>query len=76
MLIDKRVDITADEDISPPPQGLWVGGAGNVHVQYADGTETTIQGVQAGTLLPDAIIRVISQGTTATLLQACYGVGR
>ena len=76
MLITKRVDITLDADILPPPQGLWVGGAGNVRVRYADGTETTIQGVQAGTLLPDAISSVREAGTTATLLQACYAVGR
>jgi len=52
-------------------RGLWVGGAGNVAVVFPDGEVVTFVGVQAGSLLPVAAVRVNSTNTTATSI--CWG---
>jgi hypothetical protein len=78
MIIRTRVDVTPSdtEATAEASQGLWVGGAGNVDVRMADGARVTIQGVAAGTLLPDAVTHVFAAETTATLIQLCYATGR
>ena len=48
--------------------GLWVGGAGDLHVVLRDGSDGTLAGVPAGTLLPLLATQVFATGTTATLL--------
>lgn len=54
-----------------PTRALWVGGAGAVAVIFVDDTDpVTLSGVPAGTLLPFAVRRVLSTGTTATLIRA------
>lgn len=73
MIINDMQTITQDQTIETT-QGLWVGGAGDVVVVTAKGTTVTIEGVAAGTLLPIAVKKVVSSGTTATKLRACYGV--
>jgi len=50
-------------------RALWVGGAGDVKVTTDGGSTVTIQGVQAGTLLPVRVTTVFKTGTTATLMQ-------
>lgn len=52
-------------------RALWVGGAGNVVVLDEDGTESTITGVPAGTLLPIRVKRVKAT-STATNMTAFY----
>lgn len=47
---------------------LYVGGAGDVAVDTADGTTVTFSGVVAGTVLPIRVTRVWATGTTATLI--------
>ena len=51
-------------------QALWVGGAGNVAVQGLDGATATFTAVPAGTLIRGQFTRVMSTGTTATLIVA------
>jgi hypothetical protein len=53
-------------------RGLWVGGAGNLTLDFADGgTNIVISGVPSGTLLPIAPLRV-KAATTATGIVALY----
>lgn len=48
-------------------RALWVGGAGDVAViALNDTAAVTIAGVLAGTLLPIAVVKVMSTNTTAT----------
>ncbi len=53
-------------------RALWVGGAGNLAVQFVDtATTVTITGVPAGTLLPIQVNKVMA-ATTATSIVALY----
>jgi hypothetical protein len=51
---------------------LYVGGAGTVAVEAADGTALTFVGVPAGSFIPLQCRRVLSTGTTATSIVALY----
>lgn len=55
-----------------PTRGLWIGGAGNVKVDMADGTTVTFVGATAGSILPVQVKRVYATGTTATSITALY----
>ena len=78
MIIRSRVDVTPSdvEATAEASQGVWVGGAGNLDVRMAGGQRVTIEGVAAGTLLPDAVTHVFAANTTASLIQLCYATGR
>lgn len=52
--------------------GLFVGGAGNLNVTMADGTDCVFTGVVAGSVLPLSVKRVKSTSTTATNIVALY----
>jgi hypothetical protein len=70
----KGVAVTpSDATILETTRGLWVGGAGNVAVVFADGgSAVTLSTVGAGTLLPIQVKQVMSTNTTATLITALY----
>jgi hypothetical protein len=51
-------------------KALYVGGAGNLAVEFPNGNSVTINGVTAGTLLPLRVRRVLSTGTTASDITA------
>ncbi len=56
-----------------PTRALWVGGAGNVAVQFSSqDSAVTIVGVPAGTLLPVSVTKVMSTNTTATSIVALW----
>lgn len=55
-----------------PFRALWIGGAGNVSIQMADGTAVLFSGVAAGYMLPVGGVRVNATSTTATLIVAVY----
>lgn len=57
---------------SQPTRSLWVGGAGNVAVRMLDGTTPIFTAVAAGALLPIRVDKVLSTGTTATLIVGLY----
>jgi len=63
-----KSDSTALDDI----RGLYVGGAGNVALEGGDGEQVTFSAVPAGTILPVSPAKVLSTGTTATLIVALY----
>lgn len=52
-------------------RGIYVGGAGNLSVEMANGT-VVFYSVNAGTVLPLRVTRVNSTGTTATNLVGLY----
>lgn len=54
------------------PSVIYVGGAGNVKVRTAQGTDVTFTGVLGGTVIPVQVIRVWSTGTTATTMTAVF----
>jgi len=65
--------VTSDaEDLATVTRGLWVGGAGNVAAVMLGGQTVTFVGVQAGTLLPIRVKRVLATGTTATYMVGVY----
>lgn len=56
-----------------PTRGLYIGGAGNVTVDFADGTtDVLFTAPPVGTLLSISVIRVKATGTTATAIVALY----
>ena len=65
---DNAVAITPSntEDLTYVTRAIWVGGAGSVNVITAGGQTVLIVGVQAGTLLPLRVTRVLSSSTSAT----------
>lgn len=58
--------------LSPNCRALYVGGAGDVAVRMLDGSTPTFSGVLAGTILPIQVDKVLSAGTTATLMLGLY----
>ena len=64
-------------DLAIISRALWIGGAGDLKVtmkgmQGDAGSSITLVGIPAGTLLPLAVDRVWSTGTTATNIVALW----
>ena len=55
-----------------PTRALYIGGAGNLKVTMAYGTEVTFSGLSAGSILPIQVTKVWATGSTATLVLALY----
>jgi hypothetical protein len=56
-----------------PTRALYIGGAGNLTVDMADGGSSVLfVGVPAGTLLPIQVTRIYATATTATSIVALY----
>lgn len=53
-------------------RGIYVGGAGDVVVVFANGDVVTFAGVAAGSILPVYAVRVNSTNTTATNMTALF----
>lgn len=54
------------------PIGLYVGGAGNVHVQWIGGGNTLFQAVPAGTVMDVRVQKVLYANTAATNIVALF----
>lgn len=62
----------SDTTVLAPTRGIYVGGAGSLTVDFADGTtDVVITAPPVGTLLPISVVKV-KAATTATLLVALY----
>lgn len=60
-------------DLTFVTRAVYVGGAGNITVNMADGTAGIVfSAVPVGTVLPIAVSRIKATGTTATLLVAIW----
>lgn len=70
----KGVAVTkSDSTILETTRALYVGGAGDVAVIWADGgSAVTLSSVPAGTILPVQVTKVMSTNTTATNIVALY----
>lgn len=53
-------------------RGVWVGGAGNLNVDMANGSTVLFSGIPAGTFIPIQVKRIRSTSTTATLIVALF----
>ena len=54
------------------PRSLYVGGAGNVEVEGADGVVVVFTAVPAGSILPFGPQKVLATNTTASLILGLY----
>jgi len=70
----KGVAVTkSDSTVLETTRGLYIGGAGDVAVVFADGgSAVTLSGATAGSVLPVQVTKVMSTNTTATLIVALY----
>jgi len=62
-------------DLSSITRGIFIGGAGNIAVIFADdadGAPVTLTGIATGVWHPMQVRRVMSTNTTATLILAGY----
>lgn len=59
-------------DLTYMARALYIGGAGSVNVDVADGTTVVFAGLAAGTILPVRVKRVRATSTTATNIVALY----
>lgn len=56
-----------------PTRQIWVGGAGNLAVlMNADTVSVVLSAVPAGTMLPVSVTKILSTGTTATLIVGMF----
>lgn len=63
----------SDATTYTPTRAVWVGGAGNLAVVFADqDAAVTLTGVVAGTLLPIAVTKIMNTNTTATAIVALW----
>lgn len=66
------VAVTTSDTATFNPSVLYVGGAGNLKVTTAQGTDVTFPSVPAGFVLPVQVIRVWATGTAATSIVRIY----
>ena len=62
----------SDATIIPVTRGLYIGGAGNVVVRLANGTQATFTAPAVGVVHELAVDKVLSTSTTATAILAIY----
>jgi hypothetical protein len=55
-----------------PTRGVFVGGAGDLRVDMANGDTVTFAGLAAGSVVPIQVTKVYSTSTTATSILALY----
>lgn len=60
------------DELPSVTRAIFVGGAGNMVVVMADGSELTITGIAAGSWLPLRVKQVKSTSTTATNMAGFY----
>ncbi|MDQ0062385.1 spike base protein, RCAP_Rcc01079 family [Paenibacillus harenae] len=62
----------SDSTVIATTHGLMVSVAGDVAVQFEDGSTATIASAIAGVVYPFAVTKVLSTGTAATGILALY----
>jgi hypothetical protein len=72
--VNGAVAVTPDNsnDLTNTTRGIYVGGAGNIKVDMADGTTVTFTAIAIGIVHPLRVKRVYATGTTATTILALY----
>lgn len=70
----RAVEVTPSDTTLVNARALWIGGTGNLAVQFAgdvnngDDTAKTLVGIPAGTLLPIAVARVMAATTCTNIV--------
>ena len=64
--------VTTSDTTVFAPSIIYVGGAGNVRITTAQGTDIVFTGLNAGTVLPVQAIKVWATNTTATSLARIF----
>lgn len=67
----EEVTPSDDNDLTQVTRAIWVSGAGVLEVIMLDGSQLTFSGIQAGTLLPIRVTRVL-ESTSATGIVAVW----
>ena len=62
----------SDSTVIGMTRALYIGGSGDVAVRMKDGSTATFSGATAGSILPIQVDKLLSTGTTATLVLALY----
>lgn len=62
----------SDTTLLATTRALWIGGVGDVALEFESGATVTLTAVPAGTLLPVQVVRVLNTGTSATAIVALY----
>lgn len=62
----EAIEPSDDTSLSSATRALYVGGGGDAVVQMLSGDVVTLRNLQAGTVYPIRIARVMTSGTTAT----------
>lgn len=57
-----------DQLLSIVTRAIYVGGGGNLHVQFADGLSVTLTNVIGGTILPLRVVRVYADTTAIDIV--------
>lgn len=58
--------ITASDSTQIKTRAIYVGTGGNLNVQFVLGNSVLLSNVQAGSVLPLSVLRVMSTNTTAS----------
>lgn len=66
------IDIAPSVSSIDVSRAVYIGGAGNLHVQMKDGGSTIFYGVTAGTVYPLRVEYILAASTTATSIIALY----
>ena len=64
----EAITISDTTTYTPPFRGVYVGGTGDLAVVMTDGSSATFSAVPAGSLLPICVTKIMSAGTSATLI--------
>jgi hypothetical protein len=70
-----RIEVVSPDDtfsFNHEVRAVWVGSGGDIRVTTTGGDTVTIVGVSTGTLLPIAVTKVWSTGTSATSIQVWW----
>lgn len=54
-----------NQDIAVPARGVYIGTAGNLKVDMANGTTVTFANLAAGQVYPFAVVKIYQTGSTA-----------
>jgi len=63
---------TADDNLPTFTRSIYIGGAGDLAVEFNDGTTFTFKNLLAGQVYPFRVAQVLATGTTATELAGLY----
>ncbi len=67
------VVVTPDDDaVLGPTRGLYVGGTGDLEIQFYDGSTATLENVPDGTFFDGFCVVKVTEGTTASGILALY----